>query len=336
MSAGNRNEFRSTLTGFCNWCAKPSVQRLLTNPFADIPKVKGNKSRTRRAMTEIELATLLETAQRRPLAEALMIRRGPRKGQQVAKVADHVRERLERTGLERALIYKAFLLTGLRKNELATLTIGQLYLGDGFLQLRVADEKNREGNRIPLRADLAADLKAWVADRASTELVFRVPKGLLRILNRDLAAAGIKKKGERGRTLDVHALRHSFSTLLSRGGVAPRTAQAAMRHSSIDLTMNTYTDPKLLAVKADLDVLPPLPVAPNVALTPAHSCESGLIRAKMEKVGAHPGEHLKSWPINTKSFVVTTYDEASLVERKGVEPSTSALRTSPRSRSEVL
>jgi len=32
-----------------------------------------------------------------------------------------------------------------------------------------------------------------------------------------------------------------FGTLLR---VAPRTTQAAMRHSSIDLTMNVYTDPK--------------------------------------------------------------------------------------------
>jgi len=33
-----------------------------------------------------------------------------------------------------------------------------------------------------------------------------------------------------------------------KGGLTPRTAQAAMRHSTIDLTMNVYTDPKLLDV----------------------------------------------------------------------------------------
>ena len=80
----------------------------------------------------------------------------------------------------------------------------------------------------------------------------------MRILDRDLLAAGINKADERGRTLDVHALRTSFGTLLSKGGVAPRTAQAAMRHSTIDLTMNTYTDPKLLDVYGALDSLPSL------------------------------------------------------------------------------
>ena len=38
----------------------------------------------------------------------------------------------------------------------------------------------------------------------------------------------------------------------------PRTAQAAMRHSSIDLTMNVYTDPRLLDVHGALDSLPTL------------------------------------------------------------------------------
>jgi hypothetical protein len=154
--------------------------------------------------------------------------------------------------------------------------------------LDAAAEKNREGNSIPLRADLVEDLREWLADKAarlqgeanapetipfliagteppltaipSNVPLFDVPAGLLRILNRDLRKAGIPKRDERGRTLDVHALPHTFDTLLSKGGVAPRTAQAAMRHSSIDLTMNTYTDPKLLDVAGALDSLPLLPL----------------------------------------------------------------------------
>ena len=87
-----------------------------------------------------------------------------------------------------------------------------------------------------------------------------MPTGLIRILDRDLKAAGIPKRDERGRTIDVHAMRHTFGTLLSKGGVAPRTAQAAMRHSSINLTMNTYTDPKLLDVQGAMESLPALPL----------------------------------------------------------------------------
>ena len=271
MSAGNRNEFRQVVIGFANWCVRNN--RLLANPFANVPRAdaKAGQHRKRRALSEAELLKLLDVAQRRPLEEALTIRRGKDKGKLGAKVRPEVREQLERLGRERALIYKTLVLTGLRKSELASLTLGQLQL-DGrhpYADLAPEDEKNREGSQIALRRDLAAELAAWIADKASRQAqaaegclpltgqpgalpantpLFDVPAGLLRILDRDLVAAGIPKRDERGRTVDVHAMRHSFGTLLSKGGVAPRTAQAAMRHSTIDLTMNTYTDPKLLDV----------------------------------------------------------------------------------------
>ena len=41
----------------------------------------------------------------------------------------------------------------------------------------------------------------------------------MKILDRDLRLAGIAKRDDRGRTLDVHALRHTFGTLMSKGGV---------------------------------------------------------------------------------------------------------------------
>jgi integrase len=76
-----------------------------------------------------------------------------------------------------------------------------------------------------------------------------------------LALAGVPKHDARGWTVDVHALRHTFGTLQSKGNVAPRTAQAAMRHFSLDLTMNVYTDPQLLDVAGALERLPELAIA---------------------------------------------------------------------------
>src|SRR5262249_30988575 len=146
-----------------------------------------------------------------------------------------------------------------------------------YIALDAGEEKNREGNEIVLRDDLAEDLRQWLAEELARLQVearergepipfrlpgdrklFRVPAGLLRIFNRDLKMAGIPKKDERGRTLDVHALRTTLATLMNKAGVVPRTAQAAMRHSDIRLTMETYTDPKLLDVRGALDALPPL------------------------------------------------------------------------------
>ena len=71
--------------------------------------------------------------------------------------------------MERALIYKTLVLTGLRKGELASITVGQLDLDapTPFLVLEAADEKNREGSTLPLRADLAADLQGWLVEKAT-------------------------------------------------------------------------------------------------------------------------------------------------------------------------
>ena len=188
---------------------------------------------------------------------------------------------LEHRGRERALTYKMLVLTGLRLNELRSLTVGQLELEGrvAFAVLAPADEKAGRGAEIPLRPDLVADLRDWLGERLDAARdaakakglplparlpddapLLNVPTGLVTALNRDLRVAGIPKRDDRGRVLDIHALRHTFGTHLSKGGVAPRVAQAAMRHSTLELTMNTYTDPRLLDVAGALDVLPALPL----------------------------------------------------------------------------
>jgi integrase len=280
-SARTRNVDLIRLIAFANWCTENG--RLTANPFKGITRAdeKADPRRKRRAMAEDELKRLLDVANRRPLLEALTVRRGKRSGERYANVRQEVRERLEAVGRERALIYKTLVLTGLRKNELATLTVSQLRLDAPIphVELDAEDEKNREGNGVVVRADLADDLRHWLEDKltalqaeargkgepiparlpADTSL-FHIPTGLIRIFDRDLATAGIQKRDERSRTLDVHALRTTFGTLLSRGGVSLRTAQAAMRHSDPKLTANVYTDPKLLDVHGALDALPMLPL----------------------------------------------------------------------------
>ena len=282
-SARSRNAHRTALVSFANWCI--TAGRLSTNPFKGVPKANeaADPRRRRRSMTELELVRLLEVARRRPLLDAMTVRRGKRKGEAYANVRDEVKAQLEAVGRERALLYKTLVLTGLRKNELATLTVAQVRLDapTPFIDLDAADEKSREGNGVVLRADLADDLRRWLDDklaalRADAERqgepvltrlpgdapLLDVPAGLVRIFDRDLKAAGIAKRDDRGRTLDVHALRTTFGTLLSKGGVSLRTAQAAMRHSDPSLTANVYTDPRLLDVHGALDALPNLPLEP--------------------------------------------------------------------------
>ncbi len=293
LSPGTRNGYRTTLVAFLNWCVRSG--RLPSNPLRHVAVANDriDRRRERRALTEEELGRLLDAARRRPLADALTVRTGARRGQRAAKVADAVQARLERLGRERALLYKTLVLTGLRKSELASLTVGQAAL-DGpspHLALRAKDEKSRRGAQLPLREDLASELREWLAERLgeakaaaaragvaepsrlpASEGLFVVPRGLIRIFDRDLVFAGIArletrggrqvvvKADEYGRTIDVHALRHTFCSQLAKAGVPLRTAQAAMRHSDPSLTANVYTDPRMLDVAGALGALPALPL----------------------------------------------------------------------------
>ncbi|WLD13114.1 tyrosine-type recombinase/integrase [Planctellipticum variicoloris] len=363
MSAATRNGYRETFVMFANWCCSGTKPRMIGNPFTSVPKanVKTDRRRQRRALTEDELQRLIAVAAARPLAEygretvgrdaeaaggrkkrsnwtyaELTLEGLPsalERARQRLQDNPNLVEKLERLGQERALVLKTLVLTGLRKGELASLTVGQLEL-DGampFAVLDAADEKNGEGNSIPLRADLAGELMVWLAEKLSwtrTESLrtgkpvptalpaatplFDVPAGLVRILDRDLKAAGIPKRDERGRTVDVHALRHSFGTLLSKGGVAPRTAQAAMRHSAIDLTMSVYTDPKLLDVHGALNALPALPLNQPLQTEPVAVSATGtdgnrqnLVAPAVAPTPYNPS-HLESFPVTLACFDAVT------------------------------
>jgi integrase len=154
--------------------------------------------------------------------------------------------------------------TGLRRGELGALQVRHLILTGQrpCLVLPGSAAKNREEANLPLRADLVRDLAEWLeaTGKADTDTVFQVPVELVKILKRDLAVAGISYRDKLGRTLDVHALRHTTATYLSRAKVSPRVAQGYMRHSDIKLTMQTYTDPHLLDEAEALAALPSLPL----------------------------------------------------------------------------
>jgi len=337
MAARTRNRYLQAINGFCGWCVRNG--RLTANPVASITKAdeKSDRRKVRRALSEDELRRLLYVVRWRPLAEygretehkeAAEIcgkrdtwKAAPLTFETLGGAVERARERLvskpelikqlEHRGRERQLILKTLVTTGLRKGELASVCLRNLDLeGDRpSITLEAKNEKNRQGNTLPLRADLAAELRDWLSDRATKrrlatliaptikhdrkagrnnrgepsddasrwlmpdEFLFDVPDGLVKILDRDLQAAGIPKRDDRGRTLDVHALRTTFGTHLSKAGVPLRTAQAAMRHSDPKLTANIYTDPRLLDVHGAIEALPTL------SLTATRNEEPEVMRA---------------------------------------------------------
>ncbi len=283
MGARVHNAYIEALTNFGNWALRQG--RTTVNPFGGLRKlnVKADPKRPRRALTLHEVQQLIEAAQIRPLQETLHGNRGA----QPAKLTGRFSKKLTILGNMRALAYKTMVLTGLRLGELRSIHVSQVYLDHQppFIELRAADEKARRGAQIPLPADLAADLSDYISRRYSrgTEegraenvvrfghgddpVLFDLPKTMTKVFNRDLAAAGIAtkdasgriiKKDSRGRSVDIHCLRHTYATLLAQANVPLQTAQRLMRHTDPKLTANVYTHLGLLDMAGAVSSLPVL------------------------------------------------------------------------------
>jgi integrase len=137
---------------------------------------------------------------------------------------------------------------------------------------------------IPLRCDFAERIRDWIAVkrvRDPNEPLLNVTgKRTAEMMKKDLSRARkewLKEAKDQptrrereessflcyvdadGRYADFHSLRATFITNLSRAGVTPKTAQTLARHSTIDLTMNTYTTLGVLDQAAAVEALPPLP-----------------------------------------------------------------------------
>jgi len=168
--------------------------------------------------------------------------------------------------LERVALYAVAIQTGLRQNELRSITKADLFLaGDKpYVRCRAANTKNRQEARQYIQADLAAELRAIVANKTPAALVFTMPDEfhVADMLRADLAAARqqwldevkhdaearakrvesdfLASENHEGEIIDFHALRHSCGSWLALQGVHPNVIKTVMRHSTITLTMDTY------------------------------------------------------------------------------------------------
>jgi hypothetical protein len=173
----------------------------------------------------------------------------------------------------------------------------------------------------------------------------------LRVLNRDLKAAGIPRTDDRRRAVDLHAMQMTLATMLNKAGVAPRTAQEIMRHSAIRLRMATYTDANLLNVSGALDSLPKLSPdktpgntqevmratgtdghtgfksAPGTAQSGQSGSVPVILTGNSGAKTSDTGEDKNRTKPTKKARSEGFSDRASGMETKGFEPSTSALRT---------
>lgn len=177
------------------------------------------------------------------------------------------------TGPERVLVYRLALEAGLRANEIRQLTVEAFDFDDCTVSLPSAYTKNRKAAVLALRPQTVTELKAHLAGRLPHEIAFAMPDQGVRMIRRDLEAAGIPYKTSEGQA-DFHALRHSFITNLARAGVHPSDAQALARHGSITLTMNCYTHPRGVDLTRIVNDMPDLASAPGGLSQACHARRS--------------------------------------------------------------
>ena len=263
MGARNRNVHRAAMIRFANWAV--DSKRMPFNPFTRVPKAKEklDKRHARRALTLEEIGKLLHAAETRPLHEITLIRRGDKKGQNLANIRDKIKDKAIRLGWERKLIYAALIYTGLRKSELKSIAMKQVRLDTRIphLVLLNADSKNGDGGLLPIHPDFLPHLRDWMETKKKDgrldpdEKLFKVCNSLCHVLTRDLKFAGIDKRDCLGQVVDVHALRHTHATVLQEQGAGLEVAKDSMRHSSIEMTLQ-YTHKKLESVAGAIARLP--------------------------------------------------------------------------------
>ena len=245
LSTASSNHYLTAIRGFFRWLVRE--RRIAESPVAALSKLneKTDVRRRRRVLEPDELRRLLAVTATEPMRYGM-------------------------TGAERALCYRLALETGLRAGELRSLTPGSFDLTSNppTVTVRAAYAKNRRDDTLPLRADTAKELRAFLADRPAGTPVFRLPghTHTAKLFRADLAAAGIPYCTDDGYA-DFHSLRHGFVSALAAGGVHPATAQRLARHSTVTLTMDRYTHVYRGELSKALDVLPDLSIAPetNVA-----------------------------------------------------------------------
>ena len=211
------NNIVEALHSFCLWCV--TRKYLAADPLADLAEIDTTPGSQYRALTIDETYRLFNI------------------------IPDYRRP-----------TYMLAMLTGLRANELRSLTRAHLDTVNNSLRLEAAWTKNREPGFQPLPPKFVKQLVAYAGSGIVPGLyqqfarTLTIPKDPLVFVNTHpareldgyLKAAGIPKSIPGQGKLAFHALRTSFITFTYEVGATHKEAQELARHATPGLTANTY------------------------------------------------------------------------------------------------
>jgi len=242
ISARTANGYVQAIKQFCTWMVQDN--RAAESPLSGLSRYneQADRRRVRRALTEEECRKLLTATEGEP-------------------------ERFGMTGRDRALLYRVALGTGLRANEIRSLTTNDFRLEGKTptVTVRAAYSKHRREDTQPITSDLASELRAILEGRSEQTSLLSLPDkcNIARMLRADLKAAEIGSEDASGHRVDFHALRHTYISLMARAGVAPKVLMDLARHSDINLTMGYYSHTLVSDRAQALDALPDFNATPQ-------------------------------------------------------------------------
>jgi len=234
LSIRTSNFYLQAMKQFCHWLVADG--RAGENPLAYLKgqNPKTDIRRRRRTLTSEEFKHLIQTTTESPKHHKMM-------------------------GKERAMLYLLGTYSGFRAGELASLCWEAFDMDEATptVTVQAGYSKRRRDDVQPIRPDVAEQFMRWKEEQQTSDGDkvfgnFNKSKGA-EILRRDLEAAGIPYEDAQGRVVDFHSLRHTFITNLVDGGATPKVAQQLARHSTINLTMDTYTHLQLHDERAALE-----------------------------------------------------------------------------------
>ncbi len=211
------NHYVQAIEQFCTWLVK--TRRLGTNPVVGLTRLncQTDLRHRRRALTQEEFVQLVQSASTSDKSIQCY------------------------SGSLRAMLYQFGYLTGLRRNELGSLTPSSFQLDGDEPTLTIAAtiSKHRRRDVLPLHPALATWLKTRVPHMTPEEPLF--PKLARRktwlMVKTDLERVGIPYVTAEG-VADFHAAgRHTHITELFRNGATLAEAMGLARHSDVKMTM---------------------------------------------------------------------------------------------------
>ncbi len=168
-------------------------------------------------------------------------------------------DRLLAVARARAPIYLGAALTGLRYRELGQLQCGDIDLGtEPRVRLAASIQKTREYRSLPLAPQVVEAWRPLVEGRSESARLFAKGMPSHHTLRKDLEAAEIDRRDARGRSVDFHSFRKTFTTFLQVAGVDRRVIMEVARHKDARLTDLVYTDAERLDLRSAVGLLPVL------------------------------------------------------------------------------